>query len=281
MSVEVSVKVSENGKGEPTYSLGADTNGQWTIDKLRRVMRENLIRISKAVLAEEQMRGFPKDVLTVVDNSSQKSVNQVLPFGKIQFIRKIDVSLNLLPIYDYILSKSPVDTAQYITSHYVFYNGKLVARNRDQLSAWLQSKPFLKPRDTIRFVNVMPYARSLEHKGITAQRRAPKLRLGRQKYKGQRMMVASPNGVYALASKLVKRFIGRNTYVAYEVLPGPSIGVNAQNTPAFSKSGKPLRRTYSAAGRWAKKDKKTGATSEGGPYLYPTIRIYLREGVIL
>ena len=271
MNISLNISVEEKGKNAPTWSLDGDRDGSMTYADILKHLQNSLIDITAAALKEEQAKGFDKNPLIVVDGKPNKPVTSVSPFGKIEVIARVDVALKLVDLYEEILRRSPVATGQYISSHVVFMNKTLIARDKEELKKWQESAPKVGPTDAIYFVNLMPYAGFLEREGITASKRGiqgarlTESRDPRKRAAGQNGMIRAPNGAYFLAHRSFKRKYKGSMKVFFQFTPLKTFGVSAPKSGHVN--GKPLRGTFS------KKNKRYK-----GPYVYPTIRVLVTPG---
>lgn len=251
---DVNIGVYEQGRKRPDYSLAGDLAGEFTLKDLLEYTKAALIIIADQVLTEEQALGFDKEPVLTVDGSSSKRIQDVSPLGKIEFTSRADISDIVLDTMNALITRSKIDTGLYVSSHYVFLNGRQVATNLASLEGWLQGNPTLQDKDVIRFVNIQPYARKLERYGITAQRSKVRRVPGKKRGKPTGNLVFVPNGTYALTARAIRSKYKRNTTVAFNFLPGSTLGL----TGSF-KGG------------------RSGKNSGGRPYLYPSITISVSE----
>lgn len=254
MRFDVQVSVVESGRKVPQYTLDTDLNGEISLQELLDFTKKSLIVIADQTLQEEQLQGFDKNPIVVVDGRRNKPVVSVSPFGSIEFISKVSINQIALDTYTAILDRSPVDTGKYKSSHYVFLNGKQVATDIITLQTWLATNPTVGDRDLLRFVNIQPYARKLERLGVTDQRqksRTVKSKDARQR-SGVNGRILAPNGTYFLAARSIRRKYKNNSGIKFGFISGSSLGIAG----SFSGAGK----------RQA--------------YLYPTISILVQGGGI-
>lgn len=259
-SFTVDFSVEENGRKRPEYTLDTDLNGEISLADFLEFTKSSLIITADTVLAEEQLLGFEKNPVIVVDGRQGKSVLNVNPFGTIEIVSRVNMQDILLETYKGIIHRSPVDTGQYVKSHYVFQNGKQVATDLASLESWLASNPKFEQKDLIRFVNIQPYARKLERRGITAQNQGQLIKTRTVKSRDKRkaaqgITVAAPNGAYYLTSRAIRAKYKRNSVIKFSFISGASLGISGNFK--VGRKGKP-----------------------GRPYLYPTIIISVEEGGI-
>ena len=251
----VDLQVYEAGRRKPQYTLDTDLDGNVTLEDLLEWTKSSLIVIADQALREEQGSGFDKEPVVIVDGSPNKSPAQVSPLGQIEFVSRADVMSIVFDAYEGVLYRSKVLTGLYKSSHFVFLNGVQIAASMRELEVWYAfTAPVFKPNDTIRIVNVQPYARRLERLGVTAQRQQARKRDSSGKKKLGRM-VAVPNGAYALTTRAVRAKYKRNSIIRFVFLPGSALGLTAT-----FKRGRP------------------GKNSAGRTYLYPSIVISVTAG---
>lgn len=238
------MSVTEGGRKRPNYTLDSDINGEMTLQDLLEWTKAALIVTADSVLKDAQKNdGFPEDPVLVVDGKQGKNPKDVHPLGSIQFVAKQDFGPILVEAYAGILKRSKIKTGRYISSHYVFHQGNQVANDEATLKAWLATNPVFRDNDTIRIVNIQPYARRLEMLGVTAQRtqnRIAKPRPGSKKRSGT--MVKMPNGAYQLTARQIKSKYKNNLGIKFTFLPGSSMGLTASFAKRPRDKGK--RKTY-------------------------------------
>lgn len=262
---DVTMTVTERGRKAPKYTLDADRGGAVSLEDFMRWHKEVLMSVASDVLREEQMRGFPKQPMTVVDGRKDKPLATVLPFGKIEFVAAVASAPVLVSIFEGLLQRSKVVSGYYINHHLVVFNGITIASNIQQLKAWAANPPAMKKGDTIVFVNTAPYARKLERYGVTAQRSQMRQVDSKDKNNSRRLSrpgggkVLAPNGVYFLTFRSIRRKFKNNALIQFRLISGSDMGLNDR---------------FSEAGKYGKPDKATGKSRN---YLYPSIRITIGE----
>lgn len=257
----VDISVSDNSKIAPAWNLQSDINGKVTLADFVIHFRNGHINIAQETLKDEQGRGFDKNPRVRTDSRFEKPDYNVKPFGRIQYFARVASLEAIREMYRRIVELSPTDTGQYISSNYVFFNTQLVARGYAELVAWLKfaSKRGFKDTDKIRFMNVMPYASTLEQKGVTRNRQgrnthksASKLSKNERK-RSRGIKVSRPNGTYYRSYLKIRNTFKGVGKIDFAMLPNGYGGIRVLAEP-------PYRTTY----------KKTGL-----PYVYPTITISL------
>jgi len=254
VNFSVNYSVKDSGKNATGYDLNSDLDGKTTLADLLRFTKKALITISTDVLKEEQDRGFDKQPTLIVDNKFNKKVDDVNPLGKIEYVARVEFKEMIMETYRKILFHSKVVTGRYISGNVVVYNGKQVANNMPSLEAWLKTKSIFSPRDIVRFVNYEPYARKLETLGVTRQRKKATPKKVIRKKKRGRKQVTLPNGAYAMAYASIKRRFKKNSFIAFDLMPGDRLGLTGEEGRFKGKRAK-------KKGYW------------GQPYIYPTIMI--------
>lgn len=269
---QVSITIEEGGRKAPNYDFVADQFGDLTFEEFQDFIKSTLIITADTVLKEELAKGFDKDYLTVVDGVAGKNVYQVKPFGKIEYVSKAVAEDFLLPIYQGLLDRSAVQSGLFVDSHFVFWNGEIIARNITDLKNWTKvNGGKLKNGDLIRFVNMMPYASKLEREGTTnakgINRRMVKSTDKRQKKVfGPRIGVRAPNGTYFLTTRSIARKFKFNSLIRFEWINGANIDFTG--VPTVNRAGKKLRRTFAP---------KKGGRGKKGSYTYPSITVRIKE----
>lgn len=245
----VDISVTEGGRRRPEYTLDSDLNGEITLQDLLEWTKATLIVTADEILKEEQSHGFDKEPILLVDNRRGKDIRLVSPLGQIEFVSRQNIGKILLEAYTGIWDRSKVLTGRYKSSHYVFLNGTQVATDLASMEKWVESNPEINDKDTVRIVNIQPYARRLELLGVTAQRSMRK-REDRGRRKGQKTghMVKIPNGAYQLTTRALKAKYKQNVLIRFTFLPGNQLGLSG---------------TF--------KNGRHGKNSAGRPYLYPSM----------
>ena len=257
--------VEEDGKKTSKYSMGSDVDGTLSFAEMIKFVQKNLVFIADAALKEEQAKGFDKKPVTLVDGKRDRSPTQVKPFGTIEMIARASAGTVLLDMYSSILEKSPGDSGLYRLSNIVLFNGALVATNFPELKKFVAGQSFAS-NDIIRYVNLTPYASKLEREGTTSATRGRK-RLGKSKDSKQRLgpRVRNPNGVYYQTFKAFKKKFKGNVLIFFDFLQGTALG-NA-TLPVKDLRNRNLRTRFRDRNKLYK-----------GPYVYPSIRVYITEG---
>lgn len=255
---DVKISVTEKGKKRPEYTIDSDLDGEITLQDLLEYTKAVLIVTADEVLKEAQSRGFDQYPVVTVDGRPGKPVSAVSPLGQIEFTARQDIREILLETYNSILFRSKVLTGRYKSSHFVFLNGQQVATDLRSLEAWLNTGPQITDKDTIRIVNIQPYARKLERYGITAQRSKSRYEKRRKPKANKGAYFLSPNGTYFLTARAIKSKYKRNSIIRFTFLPGSSLGLSAS-----FKTG------------------RRGKNSAGRPYLYPSLVISVQGRGVL
>lgn len=269
-NVDITVREVGSERKVPKWTLESELNRDFTLKDLSAFTKESLIKISTTALQEEQAKGFDMKPVLIVDNKFNKKVEDVNPFGKIQYVARQDLSKIIMDTWEAIETRSPVDTGTYKSNNIVTFNGAFVADSRVELESWLEDKETFANKDIIRFINVSPYARKLERFAIHSGKRSIRRRasaLSRKKGLTNLMpnqMVMVPNGAYALAFKAIQRVYKNNSFIKFRLVPGNELGI----TPNMNGDSGVYKR----------------GPSKGRPYLYPTILISavaagLKDGV--
>lgn len=275
IAFKVDYTIQDYSRGRSTFRMGSgpvpDKDGKVTAEALVAFIKQTLIEEAKKEIQTQVSRGFDSGYATIVDGSRSKKIEDVSPFGKIEFASRADLGVVLMKIYEGLRLRAPIDTGLYLDSNLVFQNGRYVAGNLSELQTWVNSNPTIKDSDIIRFINVMPYARKLERYGITQQKGRARARVSKDKKRRSgwmdgkgRQVVLAENGAYFLTYRSIKRLFGRNADIRFELVPGGVIPGLKQFIPATNRAGKPLRLTYAA--------------KKGRAYLYPSIAVRLVRG---
>ena len=265
ININAKIDIVERSNVKTKWRLESDLQGEQTLEDFLKFLKKSIITIARDALKEEQSKGFDPKPLMLVDGRRDKSILDVNPFGKIQFINTLLQGAKIVSeTYDLLIERSKVVTGTYIESHFVYFNGKLVATNKIELDNWLKD---FKPRfkDVIRFVNVVPYARKIERMGVTAQRTRPRKTKSRDKQRRSGEFVLAPNGVYWLTYRSLSRKYKNNIGLYFNWVSGGSI--SNERWPTHAKNGKVFRRTFKNAAR----------PKDRGPYVYPSIKLYFRD----
>lgn len=249
----ITITVYEKGKRAPEYDLENDPYGEKSLEGVLIELKETVIATGKAVLAEEQAKGFDDNPAIFVDGNPKKAVADVLPFGSIEYVAKQDLGPILIEIYTKILKNSPVDTGWYYHNNLVFVNNVEVAQNKQELINYLEKNPNFKSKDTIKFVNTAPYARKLERHAVTSTGNRRRV-VNKKKDKRLKGVIYKPNGVYVMTHRWADNKYGKTAFIRFAFLDGGAI-------PSLTGSN----RTYKT---------DSGVQSrKGKPYFYPCITV--------
>lgn len=227
-------------------------------------LKFTLKNIATTVLKEEQDQGFDQTPVKEVDGVRNRPESDVKPFGKIEYTARVAAQDFLLPLYKRLIDKSPVDSGLYRDYHYVILNNQVIATSYEQLKMYLDKGPTFKSTDTLRFVNMLPYASKLERFGVTSDRAKTRYTGTTDKKKRSGMFVRQPNGVYFLTAKSLNRGFKSNARIRFEWINGGRL--TGVDKPGTTRRGKKLRYTF--------KTRK-------GYYTHPTITIrFVSEGIL-
>lgn len=265
MTIETQIIQFPGGKRR--FDLERDTSGVAFLHSFFEFNQEVTFEAARGALQIAQLQGnFPADPRVRTDNVFDKNPALVKPLGKIEYFARLSPVEAIVGIYDIILERSPVRTGSYRDANWVFVNGRRIATNPFELKAYLNTnRGGLKPGDTIRFVNVAPYARKLELSGVRRGTRGKtaglNVRLGRKRVKSKKqkrsILIAKPNGAYALAQRLARsKFKSAATRIKFQFVASGSGGISI---PSYK------------GGRTTFKNKGNGKGSAGRPYVYPSI----------
>ncbi len=232
--------VFEDGRKAPEYSLETDLRGEISLADFLAFTKSSLIIIADQVLKEEQDNGFDKNPVLVVDGSQSKPIANVSPLGSIEFVSRANITDIIRETFDGLIFRSPIDTGKYVSSHVVLLNNSEVARGQNSLDSWLATNPQFKDSDTIKFVNLQPYARKLERLGVSGQRQQSRTVKSRDKRKaasGGRIL--APNGAYFLTTRAIKAKYKQNINIKFSFIPGGQLGL--KGSFKVGRNGKPGR----------------------------------------
>lgn len=246
--LKLSVEVTVQERGQVSESRGYLRDSEIEIEELLKYTKSQLIVIADQALKEEQAKGFDKSPVLVVDGRRNKRPIDVSPLGQIEFVSRQNIAEVLLEAYEGLLHRSKVLTGRYKSSHYVFHRGFQVATDLQTLKTWLLSNPRIVDNDTIRIVNIQPYARRLELLGVTAQRTSRRTEdAGRRSKRKTGTLIKVPNGAYQLTARALRTKYKQNLGIRFNFLPGSSLGLSGS-----FRGGR-------------------GKNSSGRPYLYPSL----------
>ena len=264
MSFALEISVSDNSPNAKPWDIVKDLGGQETFDDIAENFRYNHYLIAREALKREQQSGFDKDPQVRTDSRFNKPDYKVNFLGRIQYYAKIAGLEALAEMYQQVVNKSPVDTGQFISSNYVYYNARLVARGYAEFVAWLKfsEKSGFKNGDTIRFINVTPYASKLEYKGVQRNKRGRITHNAKtsQSKKQKNKIINRPNGsYYASYRSIISKYRGFASRIKFEFIPNGYAGIFVMADDKFRNS-------------YVKTNK---------PYVYPSITITINEKGVL
>lgn len=174
---------------------------------------------ARAVLREEQRKGFDPKPKTIVDRRHNAPIESVKMFGLIEFIERTDLGEIVDWIYRRLVETSPVLKGDYAANHLILMNGE-EASERDWKS--------FGPGDRLTFVNTMPYARRIEG-GARFMGWNSRVDRSVRNFVGGHS-VQAPNGVYRVVFRQAKNRFGKQVIIEfrYVVLTGGTV-----KTPKF------------------------------------------------
>ena len=166
-------------------------------------VRTATIATAERTLIDAVGRGFDNQPVVVTDGMPRRDYALVKPYGRIEFIRRPQMTEAVLWALDELRKRSPVLTGRYVSSHILLLNGvQITGDPRAELAK-------VKDIDRVQIVNTQPYARKIE--GATANKRT-----GRGKRKPSSRQAR--NGVYrAVLTALVQRY-GRSLFFDYKLV---------------------------------------------------------------
>ncbi len=230
-----------------------DTTGKMTLEEFFLDVKSRLISVSEEVLKESIDAGvFPANHLRYVDNKDSKKIEQVYPFGTVEYVAGVSILEPLRFIFDGLMMRAKVRSGAYKKSFQVRVNKQVVATDDMSFTMWLQSlttgAATLKPTDVISFVNTSPYARKLERLGITSTSPdKPKTRKVKSKDKLKRRgdTILAPSGVFYLTQKQALRKYKKNVKIRFSFVSGASLGgISTRNFQARSALERLNPRSY-------------------------------------
>ena len=246
MGIVIGLQAEVKGKGNYAYQL--DLNGVRSFEDFKKLVKSGLIEIALSEFEAEKRKGFDPKPRVRVDNSFSKSIKDVNPFGRIEFLARFsDIIQPFREAYDAIMDRSPEKSGFYKMAHLVYFNNRVVARDRREFLRFLERQQSIgfKNNDLISFVNIAPYARRLERYGIRRETQGRgKGRVTAKRKERGRDRTLVPNGTYVVSQPAIKR-----------LLKGIALVSNVKFLPQEFKS---------TAG-------KTYRFKDGRPYLYPVI----------
>ena len=252
----IDIKMTVNGK---TNGKLFDSND---IKEVGKWISKNHYLISKDELKKEQDIGFDKKPRIRTDNKWGKPTTNVLPFGKIEYFARSDVSEVIMYAYKMIEDRSPRGaTWRFQSSNWVYYQNTVVAKNRIFLKTWLESVK-LKDQSKITFVNVTPYASRLEYAGIKKGKRGTVGKRRKVNSKALGKSFQRPNGVYFLALGAIRRKYKQAGELIKFTWVGSASGITPPSVYGY-------RTTYMAGSK------------RSGPYVYPSIEFTISAKGIL
>jgi hypothetical protein len=261
----ITVHITEGTGRRRQVNTDFDLDGEYTLEQLLIYVKGALISVAKDAFKDAVSQGFDKKATKIVDNKFGKSEEDVKPLGKIQYVARQDMKQIILDTYDAIRIRTRRVTGQYGRNNIVTFNGDQIANSPSGLKAWLDKKESFEARDLVRFINVAPYARKLELKGVSRDTKGGRRAKPKTKTRGKsdKRLVGVPNGTYALAYKAISSKYKGNAFIAFRMISGAEITISGSDVD--ERTGKKFRRTY---------------IKDGRPYWYPSILIsVVEEGI--
>lgn len=268
-SLEYSVIDRTPGKKNKfPVDLDLDLNGEVTFADFVNKIRIGHILIAREVLKEEQRLGFDPNPKILVDRRKSSNESSVKPFGRIEYYAKLADLEILLEVYRKILDRSPKRTGQYLQSNYVLVNERPIARTYQEFAKFVEltKKEGLAEIQSVRFLNVTPYAARLEYtgtrsipKGKNKGSQKSKRRFGKSRQKKSLgKQIKKPNGAYYLASRTLGNTKGFFDRVKFEFIPNGYKGISIDPQGQFRTS-------------YIDSVKNRAKRRVGKPYVYPSI----------
>lgn len=260
---------------QATITIDGKVNGKLfsesKIEELGKWVSSEHYIAAQAVLGQEQKDGFDKNPRVRTDNKWEKPARNVIPFGKIEYYARVDISEAILYSYKMVEQRSPRGkTGRYESSNAVYYKSKLVAESYTQLASWLKNTE-LTDGSVVRFVNLMPYASRLELSGIKKGTSGATKGLNtknlktKTREKGSRIWAArQPNGTYFTAVKAIRRkYKGAGELIKF-AWAGQTSGIKVPSRYGY-------RTTYHPSNK----------RRNGSAYVYPSIMFVISgEGIL-
>ena len=157
-------------------------------------------------LRDAVSRGFDREPVVITDRVVWRHPDLVQPFGRIEFVARVDLAELIFWANAELYRRSPVGPVEgghYRNDHVLMINGSAVPGN------WRVALQRLQGGDRIQLVNPRPYARKLE--GATGNKR------GRGRRRGSSRQ--APNGIYRpVVAEIVRRW-GRSVFVEFKYVP--------------------------------------------------------------
>lgn len=277
MTVETTIITFPGGRRRP--DLEADTTGVKFLNDYFEFNQEFTFEAANVARAQAEVNGgFPVNSRARTDNVFDRNPRLVKPLGKIEYFAPITVTQSIIEIYELIIERSPIMTGQFRAANWVFFNSKLVAKSVNELRTFILSQlggDGFKTGDTVRYVNVAPYARRIEYLGVRRGTRGKFAGLNQKRGKKVRIskktgnLILKPSGSYQLSYVLARK---RFKSVAQRIKFGfITTGTGGISIPVYPLRGQSSRNTF--------KGGKSGRA--GRPYLYPSITITLdKRGIV-
>lgn len=263
---------SRNGKIAPVQSL--------TGVKLAKEDIADFITgtsISAAMQFRDNIIGqgrFPKEnYVIIIGNRVVKDEFSARPFQTISYKTKLEtLTPALKDAARLIFDRSPVRRGAYLANNVLFKNNVLVAKGYTNILTFLDSDS-PDDKDIYRFVNVTPYARKLERRGVRRETQ------GRNKGRNTRpenkrikqvkgVDTVVPNGAYVLANRALRRkYKELKQNIRFSFIPIEPSVVRRIDTSGRDTTGYVF----------AKNREGKGA---GRPYLYPSITMTVNKETV-
>lgn len=219
---------------------------EFTVTEARDFFRNIIISVADEILTEELALGFPEDYITLVDRKLNKPIGQVNAGGQIEFSARQSIEEIAFAMWDEVIKLSKVVTGQYIDSHRMYFNGKEVARSREQIKLFVETAK-ITAGSKLRMINTQPYARRLETLGVTAQSSTVRRgRASKRAARGNRVTIRKPNGAYFVGKQRLNKLFGSQAYnFKYKLVSGFQIpGLDSGRKNVFTNQRRGNDRPY-------------------------------------
>lgn len=182
------------------------TTEQWDRGMYPRIQDATIVTAERALVTAVQTRNFDRQPVVVTDGRPRVDHRQVKPFGRIEWIKRANLTEAVKLALQMLVDKSPVGPGRnghYRDRHTVLIDGQSV---KGDLDAALAS---VRPGQRVQIVNIQPYAKKLE--GVAAKKK--------KKLKAKKGISAqAKGGIYRPVQRALVQRYGKSLFIDFKMV---------------------------------------------------------------